>query len=220
MAALSAVSKGNAGWLGPLGACEVLLEAYERHAEDKKVASAVWNAVGTLCFYNRERLYSLGAPQSVVSSLRAHFLCGVIQSSDRSDASRFASSAAFAIGRLCEPLHEGTVPASLSNRRALYSAGCCEVLTAVLGREDFDVAAASNTFRAIATLSNGNHCAEVCIHKSNSSYLFCISTDFLYMTTDSNSCQKSGIRVNLTQYQLTMTLTAHLIPPLIYTGTT
>ena len=184
LAALAAVSKGNVGWLGPLGACEVLLKAHEQHAGDKLVAAAVWNAIGTLCSYNRERLSSLGAPQAAVSSLRSHFFAGVSgaatdkaadragsRAEDRADgvaASAFASSTAFAIGRLCEPLHDGSMPSSLLNRRALHQAGCCEVLTAVLRSEYFDVRAATNIFRAIATLTNGLYCSQVSLVSSAS----------------------------------------------------
>ena len=161
MAALAAVSKGNVGWLGPLGACEALLLSYERHATNKEVISAIWNCIGTLCAYNRERFSCLGAAQYVVSSLRLHFQSGVDLGPNRESFSSLASSASFAIGRLCEPINEGTRLSSLRNRKELYSVGCCEILTIVLSKEYSDATAATNIFRAIATMSNGIHCSQV-----------------------------------------------------------
>ena len=161
LAALAAVSKGNAGWLGPLGACESLLLAHDRHAADKRVVSAIWNAVGTLCSYNRERFSNLGCAQYVVSSLQLHFQSNVDLGSDSTSSSALASSAAYAIGRLCEPLHDAARPVGLHNRRALHAAGCCEILATVLLREHSNITAATNIFRAISTMSNGLYSAKV-----------------------------------------------------------
>lgn len=161
LAALAAVSKGNAGWLGPLGACESLLLAHDRHAADKKVVSAIWNAVGTLCSYNRERFSNLGTAQYVVSSLQLHFQSNVNLGSEGASSSALASSASYAIGRLCEPLHGAAGPGGLHNRRALHAAGCCEILATVLLREHSNITAATNIFRAISTMSNGLYSAKV-----------------------------------------------------------
>ena len=160
LAALSFASKGNAGWLGPLGACEALLVAHDRHYRNLEVVSAVWNAIGTLCSYNRERLSGLGVAQRIISSLQLHFQSELKDTSFCVARSSVASSAAFAIGRLCEPLHGPNVPTCLANRAALCAAGCCGVLTSVLRMEYLNIAASTNLCRAISTLCNGLRCSQ------------------------------------------------------------
>ena len=160
LAALSFASKGNAGWLGPLGACDALLVAHDRHSRNLEVVSSVWNAIGTLCSYNRERLSGLGVAQRIISSLQLHFHSGSEDILDCVARSSVASSAAFAIGRLCEPLHGAIAATCLSNRIALCAAGCCGVLTSVLRIEYLNVAASTNICRAISTLCNGLHCSQ------------------------------------------------------------
>ena len=161
------MSKGNVEWLGPLRACEVLLSTHDTHSDDVAVVSAVWNAIGTLCSSNRERLGSLGTPSRVVKSLRSFY--PVIKtvgknvsststsslSPSPSSSACVASAAAYAIGRLCEPLNTLT-DVTLENRIALFDAGCCDVLTSVLEEEFNDLSAATNIFKAIATLTNGS----------------------------------------------------------------
>ena len=160
LASLASVSKGNVEWLGPLGACEALLSAHDTHSDDVAVVSAVWNAIGTLCSYNRERLGSLGTPSRVVQSLRSFYPDvktvekNTTSTSTSTSSACVASAAAYAIGRLCEPLQNLSVP--LENRMALFDAGCCEVLTAVLKIEYNDLSAATTIFKAIATLTNGS----------------------------------------------------------------
>ena len=160
LAALSFASKGNAGWLGPLGACDALLVAHDRHSRNLEVVSSIWNAIGTLCSYNRERLSGLGIAQRIISSLQLHFNSGSEDTLYCIARSSVASSAAFAIGRLCEPLHGAIAATCLSNRIALCAAGCCGVLTSVLRIEYLNVAASTNICRAISTLCNGLHCSQ------------------------------------------------------------
>ena len=160
LAALSFASKGNAGWLGPLGACEALLVAHDRHYRNLEVVSAVWNAIGTLCSYNRERLSNLGVAQRIILSLQLHFQSELKDTSFCVARSSVASSAAFAIGRLCEPLHGPNAPTCLINRTALCAAGCCGVLTSVLRMEYLNIAASTNICRAISTLCNGLRCSQ------------------------------------------------------------
>jgi hypothetical protein len=160
LAALSFASKGNAGWLGPLGACEALLVAHDRHYRNLEVVSTVWNAIGTLCSYNRERLSNLGVAQCIISSLQLHFQSELKDTSVCVARSSVASSAAFAIGRLCEPLHGPNAPTCLVNRTALCAAGCCGILTSVLRMEYLNIAASTNICRAISTLCNGLRCSQ------------------------------------------------------------
>lgn len=145
-----------------IGICEELMNAHSTHAENGKVVSAVWMAIGTLCSNNRERLYGLRVAEILVSSLRSHTQS---QSQERNDpiySASVASSAAFAISRLAEPLKDtiGSLNSTGRNRIALFTAGCCEALTIALINQSANVSAATNIFRAIATLSDGQYCAQ------------------------------------------------------------
>lgn len=161
VAALAVVSKGNVGWLGPLGACEALLAAQERHSEDMEVVSAVWTAIGAMCSCNRERLSGLGTARRIVSSLRSHFQPHRNANEDSVARSRLASAAALAISRLCEPVHDSAVATCRDNRKALYTAGACKILANVLRAECSDLAASVHIFRAIATMSDGTQSFQV-----------------------------------------------------------
>jgi hypothetical protein len=136
------------------------MHAHSIHAENRKVVSAVWMAIGTLCSDNRERLFGLRVAETLVSSLRSH-----TQSQERNDpisAASVASSIAFAISRLAEPSKDtiGSLNSTGGNRIALFTAGCCEALTIALTNQSSDVSAATNIFGAIATLSDGQHCSQ------------------------------------------------------------
>ena len=161
VAALAVVSKGNVVWLGPLGACEALLAAQERHSEDMEVVSAVWTAIGAMCSCNRERLSGLGTARRIVSSLRSHFQPHRNANEDSVARSRLASAAALAISRLCEPVHDSAVATCRDNRKALYTAGACKILANVLRAECSDLAASVHIFRAIATMSDGTQSFQV-----------------------------------------------------------
>lgn len=161
VAALAVVSKGNVGWLGPLGACEALLAAHDRHSEDMEVVSAVWTAIGTMCSHNRDRLSGLGTARRIVTSLRTHCQSQRSLSEDSVARSRMASAAAFAISRLCEPVHNSSAAICRDNRVALFTAGACKILASVLRAECSDLAASVNIFRAIATMSDGTQSSQV-----------------------------------------------------------